>query len=149
MLRRCQEAVANTVPRVYLCSNSDAGMRWDIHPKRKRPVGERLALLARGYVYGESILCDAPVLRSAVRSGKEAVLRFKNADGLHLKGGGTANALLVNGQPCPARVDGDSLILSLPAAERWTVSLAGTPYYEVNLYNRANIPALPFAVELG
>lgn len=149
VLRSCQEAVANAVPQVYLCSNSDAGMRWDIHPKAKRPVGERLALLACGHIYGESVLCDAPSLQSVCLLGREAVLKFRNADGLRLQGGDTINALLVNSRPCPGRIEGDSVILSLPAAERWIIDFAQTPYYEVNLYNREGIPAIPFTVELA
>ena len=65
IVRECQEAVANRVPGVYLCSSSDCGMRWDIHPKHKRPIGERLALLALGHIYRRDILCDAPVLCAA------------------------------------------------------------------------------------
>lgn len=147
ILRRCQETVARTVPGVFLCSNSDNGMRWDIHPKHKRPVGERLALLARGHIYGENILCDAPVFCGVRRSDDTAVLQFKNAAGLHIKGD-VVNALLVNGQPCSGTVENDCLIVPLPAADLWHIEFANTGYYEVNLYNAANIPAIPFVAEL-
>ena len=147
MLRACQEKVARTMPGVYLCSSSDSGMRWDIHPKHKRPIGERLALLARGHIYGENILCDAPRLKDARRIGMQAELELENAEGLHIEGD-DVQALYVNGQPCPARIQDNTLILDLPEAENWSIEFANTGYYEVNLCNGAGIPAIPFVLEL-
>ena len=58
--------------------------------------------------------------------------------------GEALNALRVNGQACPARVEGECLEVDLPMAERWRVEFAWQDYYEINLYNAAGIPALPF-----
>ena len=150
IVRKCQEEVCATVPGTYLASSSDCGMEWDIHPKHKKPVGQRLALLARGHIYGEEILCDAPAFHYISRSGTDAVLHFKNAGGLHLKDGDeTVNALLVNGQAVTAKIEDNTVILSLPDADSWKIEFANTGYYEVNLYNGAGIPAMPFAVELA
>lgn len=146
-LRACQQRVAERVPRVWLCSSGDAGMRWDIHPKHKRPIGQRLALLARGHVYGEDILCDAPVLNGAAREGNRASLSFEHGNGLHIDGD-VLNALRVNGQSCPARAAGDCLTIDLPMAEQWKIEFAWQGYYEINLYNAAGIPALPFRILL-
>lgn len=49
-LRRRQEMVSRRVPGAYMTSVMDLGMYEDIHPKHKKEVGERLALLARGKV---------------------------------------------------------------------------------------------------
>ena len=142
-LRACQQRVAERVPGVYLCSSGDAGMPWDIHPKHKRPIGERLALLARGHVYGEDILCDAPVLKAVHREGSRVILSFEHGDGLVIRGD-LLNALRVNGQVCPAKVEGECLVIDLPMAKHWKIEFAWQGYYEVNLYNAAGIPALPF-----
>lgn len=64
-MRAVQERISKTVPDTAMTSIMDIGSYYDIHPKAKMEVGRRLALLARGHVYGEAILCDPPELVSA------------------------------------------------------------------------------------
>lgn len=149
VVRQRQQDLCDSDPNAFLCSTADCGMEWDIHPKHKRPVGQRLALLALGHVYGQDILCDAPRLRQAIREGKEAILEFDHGQGLHRTGDpGSIPALTVNGESCSGRIEGDRLILSLPDAEEWVIAYASGAYYEADLYNAAKIPALPFTVTL-
>lgn len=54
---------------------------YDIHPKEKRSVGERLDLLVRGHVYHEELLCDAPVGVKIRRRDKELLVDCANALG--------------------------------------------------------------------
>ena len=88
IVRYCQEKAAEGLERVWLSGSSDLGERFDIHPKEKRIVGQRLALLARGKIYGEEILCEAPRAESIIlhkrASGSEKgelVISFSNAEG--------------------------------------------------------------------
>lgn len=78
-LRRRQEMVSRRVPGAYMTSVMDLGMYEDIHPKHKKEVGERLALLARGKVYKEELLCEPPALLGAERKGKKITLHFAHA----------------------------------------------------------------------
>lgn len=63
VVRRQQELEMSMTENVWMTSTTDCGMKWDIHPKRKKHIGERLALLARGKVYGEDIVCEPPECR--------------------------------------------------------------------------------------
>ena len=50
-------------------------------------VGERLALLARKYAYGEDILADAPRMESVARKKNIVTITWNNAgDGIVVKG---------------------------------------------------------------
>ncbi|MFM7260515.1 MAG: sialate O-acetylesterase, partial [bacterium] len=61
----------------------DVGDTADIHPRRKREVGERLAAWARNTVYGEtSVAWQGPELVRATRDGAAVVCEFAHADGL-------------------------------------------------------------------
>lgn len=64
-VREKQALVSKTVPNTGMVSVMDIGSYYDIHPKAKMEVGRRLALLARGMVYGETLLCQSPELISA------------------------------------------------------------------------------------
>ena len=152
LIRAAQEQVSDQVPGVYLCSISDAGEQYDIHPKDKQVVGERLALLARGHVYGENLLCDAPRAREATREGKEITLRFEHAEGGLVLRGETVSALRVTvGEkelPFQASVSGETLRIRLtedtPGPVR--VDFAQEKFYLVDLYNQSGIPAVPFSL---
>ena len=161
-IRAAQQHTADTVPDTGMAVITDAGMRWDIHPKAKRPVGERLALLARRLVYGEDLLCQAPTLVSAEIAPGLLCLQFQHAGtGLSLGrttpyGEGLApdrlyGAQILQGDRCldtadlAAHVEGSRVWLSGPelqiAPTRVLVAQGG--WYQVNLYNSAGLPARP------
>ena len=54
-IRAAQERLTKSCKKVWLACAMDAGMRYDIHPKYKRPIGERLAAQALSKVYGKAI----------------------------------------------------------------------------------------------
>lgn len=152
LLRQQQEWVSKNVPGTAMISIMDAGMERDIHPKRKRPVGERLALLAMGVVYGADLLCESPEFAGADHHEETLTLHFKHTgSGLTVKGDKiNALQLLANGREVKtftAVAAGDQITISSPALKgrRAAVKLAEVPYCEVNLYNSAGLPAKPFS----
>ncbi len=150
-LRKQQEFVSKTVPNTWMISSSDAGMRWDVHPKHKKPIGKRLSLLARGHIYGENLLCDPPEFSSAQRVPDGIRIIFKDSEGLYLKGN-KVNALVIadtNGKeitPSTISIVEDGLLITGEFPESSTISFARTGYYEVNLYNKGDNPVKPFEV---
>jgi sialate O-acetylesterase len=149
-IRAGQQQVADEDAHVWLCSIGDMGNKLDIHPKSKKPVGERLALLALAHLLGQDLLADAPRCVEATRDGSKVVLRFNNTgEGLQVDGN-KIEALEVrcNGAIVPfhAAVPGNRLILVLEdsADGPLEVRFAQTNWYRINLYNSVGIPALPF-----
>lgn len=162
-IRAAQQYTANTVTGTGMAVITDVGMEFDIHPKKKQPVGHRLALLAENKVYGDDVLCEAPALSKIRAEDGKLVLVFDNAgDGLYLAEtlsyGQTANAerlgglqVFQNGQELDtmqlkAQTKGDQVIIlgeSICSGVPTQVKLAETGWYLVNLYNSAGIPAKP------
>lgn len=151
-IRACQQKVADEDEHVWLCSASDMGDKHDIHPKEKKPIGERLALLAMRHLLGMPVPADAPRCTGADRKGSFVTLHFDNAAGGMLLEGAEVNALeiLCDGSPVPFRAAarGDSLIVMLEGTPSSTVEVrfAWSNWFRTNLYNGAEIPALPFAI---
>ena len=59
-IRASQERICKQQEKVWLVCAMDAGMRYDIHPKDKRPIGERLALQVLSKQYGVVLEADSP-----------------------------------------------------------------------------------------
>lgn len=134
----------------------DSGDPFNIHVRKKKPVGERLALLARKYVYGEAaILADSPRLCDAARNGGSVVLRFSDTgDGLCVDGDLEA-VLQVTADSVPVKaryeVKGDSLYLydeAFSTAETVSVAFCMLNDCVDPLKNSAGLPAFQFKVEI-
>ena len=164
IVREAQQNTADTVPNTAMAVITDAGMKNDLHPKKKQPVGHRLALLAEHYVYGEEdILCEAPALTGVKAEEGKAVLSFDHVgSGLYLAeavpdgqvvGSGHLGGLrLFQGEEeldlsnASATASGNQVTITCSAIQAdlpIRASLAETGWYLVNLYNSAGIPARP------
>lgn len=161
-IRKIQQEISREKNGIYLISSSDMGMRYDIHPKNKRPIGRRLALCAEKNIYGKEVSAQAPVAEEAYREGEDVYIRFScDADALKLNGD-SVHALTVECQKKDGmqKVDlqktvceTEGLILKLrdlagKVPEKMKLSFAMTDYYEVNLYSSEGIPAMPFECEV-
>src|SRR5262249_1942415 len=60
-LREAQLLTSLPVPNTALAVITDVGEENDIHPRKKEPVGARLALAARALACGEQIVYSGPV----------------------------------------------------------------------------------------
>jgi sialate O-acetylesterase len=77
-LREAQLLTSQNVAATGMAVVSDWGHELDIHPLPKYPAGERLALLARGLVYGEKVVYSGPLYQSMTTEGNKAILTFRH-----------------------------------------------------------------------
>lgn len=151
-VRRQQEIVSKTVPNCYMISTSDAGMRYDIHPKEKKVLGHRFFLQAMDKVYGHPCCADAPEVKAVEITGRRIRLQFANVgSGLRVSENDPALFKVYQyGESIPVlriEVDEDSIILIMQedVEASANVTFAVMPYYEVGIVNSEGIPAKPFA----
>ena len=75
-LREAQIHATKVLPKAGSVVITDVGEEKDIHPKKKEPVGARLALAARAITYGEKIVYSGPTYKSAKFRDGQAIISF-------------------------------------------------------------------------
>ena len=155
VVRDSQAAVAANDPNVGVIPIPELGDEKNIHPKNKRPVGERLAHFARGFIYGEKIQYAGPSFESVKFSGGKAVVSLNNAEGLVQKGD-AIHGFTVAGKdrkfvPAAAELKEGKLVINSPdvkepVAVRYLWSNWIDPA-NVNLFNDAELPLAPFRTD--
>ncbi|MDR1224362.1 MAG: 9-O-acetylesterase [Tannerella sp.] len=134
----------------------DIGDAKDIHPRNKQDVGLRLALhaLHKDYGFGD-LTCTSPMFKSMEIRDNKAIITFDNAgEGLCLHNKyGYVEGFAIAGSDrqfywAKGSVDGDRVILESdrvkkPVAVRYGWS--NNP--DINLYNKAGLPATPFRTD--
>jgi sialate O-acetylesterase len=154
-LRDAQAKVSESVPGAGLAVTIDIGEGADIHPKNKRDVGKRLALLALAKTYGKAIEHSGPTVQVVRREPGKLVVVFGHADGgLRLAGKTkkvTGFAIAAADKKfvwADARLDGSSVVLSNKLIEEPVfVRYAWADNPEANVVNKENLPAAPFEAE--
>jgi sialate O-acetylesterase len=147
-LRQAQDR-ALAEPETGRVVTLDIGDQFDIHPRNKREVGRRLALLALRRTYGhEQIKDSGPELEAMSVTSGRVQIRWKNSEGLRTTDGEAPRGFEVVGSegqivPVSARLEGETIMLEveIPIQE---VRYAFRDFVDVNLVNAAGLPAAPF-----
>ncbi len=156
-LREAQSQAALQLRNVERAVAIDVGETADVHPKDKKPVGERLALLTLARTYGVDVVCSGPEFRSMKIDGNRVVLTFDVGDDGELKIGSNAQCdaaelrgFAVAGADrkfywATAKIEGETVVVSAPEVERpVAVRYAWADNPISNLTNGAGLPASPF-----
>ena len=158
LFREQQRKSLKHIPNVGMAITLDLGDKNDVHPRRKKPVGERLAAWALNNVYGKNNVPSGPLYNRVTAINRDSIVisfdhvgaGLKTVDGLapiHFEIAATdkryhkATAIILNK---------DKIKLRSPhVPEPVYVRYAWSPFPEpkVNLVNSANLPASPFTTE--
>lgn len=149
LIRDAQLQAARSVPGVGLAVTADVGDANDVHPRKKREVGERAALAALGVAHGR------PGGGGALFAGAEAAggamrVRFERANGALSLRPAASSGFAVAGadrqwRAASARVDGDAVVVSAPEVPvPVAVRYAWAEFPTMTLYDAAGVPASPF-----
>jgi sialate O-acetylesterase len=153
-LREAQLKTSRQVPHTAMIVTTDVGDCKDIHPKRKAPVGARLALAARAIAYGEHIEYSGPIYESMKVNGDRVTLNFQHVGGGLVAKDGELKGFTIAGADqkfvsAHAEIKGDQVIVwsadvKEPVAVRY--GWADCPL-EINLSNKEGLPASPFRTD--
>ena len=152
-LREAQLLSTQVLPKAGMAVITDVGEENDIHPKKKGPVGARLALAARAIAYGEKIEYSGPIYRSMTVAGDRVVLRFDHVGrGLEARGG-ELKGFAICGEDRKwtwgkAWIQNDTVLVNSPDVARpVAVRYGWADYPVVNLWNKDDLPASPFRTD--
>jgi sialate O-acetylesterase len=144
------------VPNTGMAVAIDLGEWNDIHPDRKKEVGERLALWARKVAYHENdIVYSGPLYQSSTLDGNKIILSFTNTgSGLVSNDGEPLYYFAIAGEDkkfvwANAKIEDNKVIV-------WNDTTNNPKYVRyawadnpdgANLYNKEGLPASPFTTE--
>ena len=152
-LREAQRISVETTPNTAMAVTVDVGDARDIHPKQKQPVGVRLALAARALTYGEKIEHSGPTYDTIRVNGSAATLTFKHVGGGLVAKEGELRGFTIAGAdgkfaPAQAKIDGDVIVVtSESVAAPVMVRYGWENVPDINLWNKAGLPASPFQTD--
>ena len=157
--RDSQRRLAEQLPYTYMTVSHDMGEADNIHPVRKRIIGERLASSVLHHTYGfQDITPSGPVpLRACLQTDGRLCLTFSEAEGLHLGKDTGAGDFEIAGQnghflPCPRLwTENSRLLLQLPAGIEHPCSIrfAYRDRSTAQLLNAAGLPCPTFKLSVN
>lgn len=154
-LREAQNIAAQSLSKAGIAVITDAGDKDDIHPAKKKPAGERLAIAARGITYGEKIVYSGPTYKGMEVKKDKIVIHFDHVgDGLVAREGELTGFAIAGADQkfvwAKAEIskDGKTVIVSSPdVLQPVAVRYGWADYPVVNLWNLNDLPASPFRTD--
>lgn len=151
-IRDAQINTANSIRSSGYVITTDLGDPDDIHPKNKKPVGDRLALLALNQAYGAKEVCYGPTYSGFTKQSGAIIVQFDNTDrGLVAKG--KLEGFQIAGEDkvwhwADAKISGTTVVVSSPSVPKpVAVRYDWQANPPVTLFNGAGLPASPFRTD--
>jgi sialate O-acetylesterase len=147
--RLLRQEVSNSGMAVSL----DFGDSLNVHPTKKKPVGDRLARLALHYTYDKNIAANGPEPVTAIQDKKNIIISFAFAAGLStsdkkpLIGFELVNekGIYINAN---AIIKNDKVVIEIPKDEKIKkIVYAWRPFTRANLINADGLPASTFSIK--
>lgn len=152
-LRDAQLVTSRAVPNTGMAVITDAGEEYDLHPRDKQTVGERLAGLALMLIYKQDIEASGPVYEAMQVEGDKIALRFQHLGGGLAMHGEALTDFIIAGEdgrfvPASAVIRGEAVVVSSPLVLKpVAVRYGWADYPQGNLWNKAGLPASPFRTD--
>lgn len=155
VFRNSQRLLSKKIPFSGMAVSSDVGDSLDVHPRYKRPVGERLARIAlnKNYGYG-NIEYSGPEIAAAIAKPGCVMLSLDHAEGLTTSDGKSPRVFEiaeVEGlyYPADAKIESNNIILTnMEVKKPRFVRYAWQPFTRSNVVNAAGIPMSTVKMEV-
>lgn len=153
VFRDSQRRLATCREGLGMAVSSDLGDSLDVHPRLKKPIGERLALQALEKYYGHPLKADGPRVQGIRREGECLVLLFDQPlakpDG-SLRGFEVLDGATARYEAVSAAIDGCSVRLDVRSmAEPLAVRYGWEAFTRANLTNLRGLPASTFKLTIA
>ena len=153
--RDTQRRLALATENCAMAVSSDYGDPHDVHPKEKKPIGERLARLALNGTYGlKQITPCGPTPRKASTKGRTIILEFDYGNGLRTSDNKEPRTFEIAEEqglfhPAKAEIKGNSIYLTSPNVKNPArIRYGWQPYTEANLINSDSLPTSTFRINI-
>lgn len=152
IVREAQGRIAQNLSNTGMAVSFDYGDIVDIHPRNKKPVGERLAFIALNKVYGKEIEYQGPLFsKLEVNEEGIAVVHFDNFGlGLETSDGQSPRGFYLAGEDhrffaAEATIhEGTIALASNEVRNPKYVRYGWLNYLDANLYGKSGLPVPPF-----
>ena len=156
--RDSQRRLARPQDGVEMVVSLDHGLKTDVHPRVKYPIGHRLAQLALSRQYGYSSLeARSPEVQRLTLQPQALLISFsgttqlRTSDGADLRG---FELVTREGKtyPLSGTIQGQTVTLRLPASlptqALWLLRYAYRPYSDANLTGATGLPVGTFSIDV-
>ncbi|WP_316821844.1 GDSL-type esterase/lipase family protein [Pedobacter gandavensis] len=156
--RDMQRVIQYQLADTYMAVSSDLGDSLDVHPNKKKEIGQRLALLALKHSYHKDLIAEGPVAKYASKKGDKIEISFASGTVLSPKDGGLLKGfdlVLEKGTiiPVSASLSDNKVELQIPTQINKesirTVRYSYEPYSQANLTNQVGLPASTFTLPIN
>lgn len=153
-LRDAQRKALDKIPNSGMAVTMDIGDAVYIHPRDKKTVGKRLALLALSKTYSyEGFMAESPLPESVSYRNDTAIIKFKNAPNGLTSYGKPLNNFEIAGAdkkfyPANAKIVYGSIEASAPEVKKpVAVRYAFKDFVDGDLFNTEGFPASSFRTD--